>query len=217
MGVSAPTRKYKKILPSPKVLKKALLDRIEHEIEHHKKKKGGLIQFKTNALEDKDITKALYKASQAGVHVDLIVRDTCRLRPGIGGLSENIRVISIVGRFLEHTRIYYFKNNGDEEYFIGSADIMKRNLEERVEVMTPVEPKILQTELRKILDVQLKDRREAWEMQPDGSYIQLQPTPRGEQRSDQEQLIDQAGKRLAEARRLFKKKGKKKIVKRKRK
>jgi len=213
----APARKYKKILPSPKVLKKALLDKVEHEIEHHKKKKGGLIQFKTNALEDKDITKALYKASQAGVHVDLIVRDTCRLRPGIEGLSENIRVISIVGRFLEHCRIYYFKNNGDEEYFIGSADIMKRNLEDRVEVMTPVEPKILQTELRKVLDVQLKDKRGAWEMQSDGSYIQLQPTPHGEQRSAQEQLIDLAGTRLAEAQRLFKKKGKKKIVKRKRK
>jgi polyphosphate kinase len=213
----APARKYKKILPSPKVLKKALLARIEREIEHHKKKKGGLIQFKTNALEDKEITRALYRASQAGVHVDLIVRDTCRLRPGIEGLSENIRVISIVGRFLEHSRIYYFKNTGEEEYFIGSADIMKRNLEERVEVMTPVEPKILQTELRKIIDVQLKDKRGAWEMQPDGSYIQLQPSPRGEQRSAQEQLIDQAGKRLAEARRLFKKKGKKKIAKRKRK
>ncbi len=213
----APARKYKKLLPSPKILKKGLLNRIEHEIEHHKKDKNGLIQFKTNALEDKDITRALYKASQAGVHVDLIVRDTCRLRPGIEGLSDNIRVISIVGRFLEHSRIYYFKNNGNEEYYIGSADIMKRNLEERVEVMTPVEPKVLQTELRKILDVQLKDRRAAWEMQPDGSYIQLQPTARGEQRSSQEQLIDLAAKRLAEARRLFKKKSKKKIAKRKRK
>ena len=213
----APARKYKKLLPSPKILKKGLLNRIDHEIEHHKKEKNGLIQFKTNALEDKDITRALYKASQAGVHVDLLVRDTCRLRPGIEGLSENICVISIVGRFLEHSRIYYFRNNGNEEYYIGSADIMKRNLEERVEVMAPVEPKILQAELRKILDIQLKDRRSAWEMQPDGSYIQRQPTARGEQRGSQEQLIELAAKRLAEARRLFKKKGKKKIAKRKRK
>ncbi len=213
----APARKYKKLLPSPKILKKGLLNRIEHEIEYHRKEKNGLIQFKTNALEDKDITKALYKASQAGVHVDLLVRDTCRLRPGIEGLSDNIRVISTVGRFLEHCRIYYFKNNGNEEYYIGSADIMKRNLEERVEVMTPVEPKVLQVELRKILDVQLKDRRGAWEMQPDGTYIQLQPTARGEQRSAQEQLMEMAEKRLAEARRLFKKKSKKKIAKRKRK
>ncbi|HHD56284.1 MAG TPA: polyphosphate kinase 1, partial [Desulfobulbaceae bacterium] len=132
----APARKYKKLLPSPKILKKGLLSRIDREIAYQAKGKGGLIQFKTNALEDREITRALYKASQAGVHVDLIVRDTCRLRPGIEGLSENIRIISIVGRFLEHSRIYYFKNNGDEEYFIGSADIMKRNLEDRVEVVT---------------------------------------------------------------------------------
>ncbi len=211
----APARKYKKLLPSPKILKKGLLNRIDREIANQAKGKGGLIQFKTNALEDKDITKALYKASQAGVHVDLIVRDTCRLRPGIEGLSENIRIISIVGRFLEHSRIYYFKNNGDEEYFIGSADIMKRNLEDRVEVVTPVEPKPLQRELRKILDVQLNDHRGAWEMQPDGTYIQLQPTGKDDQRSSQEQLIELAADRLAEARRLSKKKRKKKIAKRK--
>ncbi|HHD57268.1 MAG TPA: RNA degradosome polyphosphate kinase, partial [Desulfobulbaceae bacterium] len=135
--------------------------------------------------------------------------------PGIEGLPENIRIISIVGRFLEHSRIYYFKNNGDEEYFIGSADIMKRNLEDRVEVVTPVEPKPLQRELRKILDVQLNDHRGAWEMQPDGSYIQLQPTGKDDQRSSQEQLIELAADRLAEARRLSKKKRKKKIAKRK--
>lgn len=211
----APARKYKKLLPSPKILKKGLLSRIDREIAYQAKGKGGLIQFKTNALEDREITRALYKASQAGVHVDLIVRDTCRLRPGIEGLSENIRIISIVGRFLEHSRIYYFKNNGDEEYFIGSADIMKRNLEDRVEVVTPVEPKPLQRELRKILDVQLNDHRGAWEMQPDGSYIQLQPTGKDDQRSSQEQLIELAADRLAEARRLSKKKRKKKIAKRK--
>jgi len=211
----APSRKYKKLLPSPKILKKGLLSRIDREIAYQAKGKGGLIQFKTNALEDKDITKALYKASQAGVHVDLIVRDTCRLRPGIEGLSENIRIISIVGRFLEHSRIYYFKNNGDGEYLIGSADIMKRNLEDRVEVVTPVEPKPLQRELRKILDVQLNDHRGAWEMQPDGTYIQLQPTGKDDQRSSQEQLIELAADRLAEARRLSKKKRKKKIAKRK--
>ncbi|MEJ2135390.1 MAG: hypothetical protein P8X86_09110, partial [Desulfofustis sp.] len=107
------------------------------------------------ALEDKDITRALYRASQAGVHVDLIIRDTCRLRPGIKGLSENIRVISIVGRFLEHARIFYFKNNGDEEYFIGSADLMKRNLESRVEVVTPIEEKNCQARLREILDTKV--------------------------------------------------------------
>jgi polyphosphate kinase len=211
----APARKYKKLLPSPKILKKGLLSRIEREIVHQQKHGNGLIQFKTNALEDKDITKALYKASMAGVHVDLIVRDTCRLRPGIKELSENIRVISIVGRFLEHSRIYYFKNNGAEEYFIGSADIMKRNLEARVEVVTPVEPNSLQKQLRLILDVQLGDRRSAWEMQPDGSYVQLKPRKGSESRGSQELLIELAAQRLAEAKRLSKKKRKKKIAKRK--
>ena len=211
----APARKYKKLLPSPKILKKGLLTKIDREIANQAKGKESLIQFKTNALEDKDITKALYKASQAGVHIDLIVRDTCRLRPGITGLSDNIRIVSIVGRFLEHSRIYYFKNGGNEEYFIGSADIMKRNLEDRVEVVTPVEPRPLQKELRKILDVQLNDHRSAWEMQANGEYIQLQPSGKNDQRSSQEQLIELAAKRLAEARRLSKKKRKKKIAKRK--
>ncbi len=210
----APARNYKKLLPSPKILKKALLEKIEREIKNHSDKNPGLIQFKTNALEDRDITAALYKASMAGVRVDLIVRDTCRLRPGIEGLSENIRVISIVGRFLEHSRIYYFRNSGREEYFTGSADIMKRNLEERVEVITPIEPPELQAALREILDVQLNDQRSAWVMQPDGTYIQRKPKLRGEQRSSQEILIELAAKRLAKARRLFKKKIKK-IAKRK--
>lgn len=214
----APDRNYKKLLPSPKVLKKAMLEKIAREISICKKgKKAGRIQFKTNALEDKDITEALYRASIAGVQVDLIIRDTCRLRPGIPGLSENIRVISIVGRFLEHSRIFYFFNGGKEEYFIGSADIMKRNLEKRVEVITPIEPEDLRQELRIILDTQLSDCRSAWEMQPDGTYVQRKPESRADQVGAQESLIQNAENRLAAARRLFRKKNKKKIVKRKRK
>ncbi|MDU9049114.1 MAG: polyphosphate kinase 1 [Candidatus Electrothrix sp. Rat3] len=192
----APERNYRKLLPSPRVLKKALLEKIEREIANHSNKNPGKIQFKTNALEDKDITAALYKASMAGVQVDLLIRDSCRLRPGIPGLSENVRVVSIVGRFLEHTRIYYFQNNGEEEYFIGSADIMKRNLEYRVEVITPVEPEELRKELREILDVQLTDQRSAWEMQPDGRYIQR--TGKHEKGSH-EILIEKAEKRLSDA------------------
>ncbi|MDH3915992.1 MAG: polyphosphate kinase 1, partial [Chromatiales bacterium] len=138
-----PNRDYKKLLPAPKHLKKGLLARIRREIELHSAENSGHIQFKMNALEDKDVTRALYEASQAGVKIDLIVRDTCRLRPGIPGLSENVTVISIVGRFLEHTRIFYFRNGGEEEYFIGSADCMRRNLESRVEIVVPVEaPKL---------------------------------------------------------------------------
>ncbi|RUM38405.1 MAG: polyphosphate kinase 1, partial [Desulfobulbus sp.] len=213
----APDRNYKKLLPSPKVLKKALLEKIDREIRSKKGKQPRRIQFKTNALEDKDITAALYRASMAGVQVDLLVRDTCRLRPGIKGLSDNIRVISIVGRFLEHSRIYYFYNGGKEEYFIGSADIMKRNLEKRVEVITPIEPLDLQKKLREILDVQLADTRSAWEMQSDGTYVQRSPTVKGRALGSQETLIKKAEKRLADAQRLSKKKKKKKIAKRKRK
>ncbi|MEA2114125.1 MAG: polyphosphate kinase 1, partial [Thermodesulfobacteriota bacterium] len=213
----APDRNYQKLLPSPRVLKKALLEKIDREIQNQTAKIPGHIQLKTNALEDKDITAALYRASMAGVKVDLIVRDTCRLRPGIRGLSDNVRVVSIVGRFLEHSRIYYFYNGGQEEYFIGSADIMKRNLEERVEVITPVEPEDLRTKLREILDIQLSDQRSGWDMQADGTYIQRNPSVRAEQDGSQEILIQLAGKRLADAQRMSKKKNKKKIVKRKRK
>ena len=171
--------------------------------------------MKTNALTDQDIIIALYKASQAGVTVNLIVRDSCLLRPGIPGLSENIDVISLVGRFLEHARIYYFANNDEEQYYIGSADIMKRNLDRRVEVITPVETPGLQKQLRELLDLQFADQRGAWEMQSDGSYIQRQPGKKGEQRSAQELLIEQSEKRLDEARRMFKRQYAKKIAKRK--
>ena len=152
-----------------------------------------------NALEDVDITKALYRAGQAGVTVHLIVRDSCRLRPGIPGLSENIRVIAVTGRFLEHTRIYFFHNQGNEEYFIGSADLMKRNLESRVEVVTPVEDPKLQQELRLILDVQLASQRNVWELQSDGSYIERQVTPGKKSLSPQETFIELARKRKAAA------------------
>jgi polyphosphate kinase len=193
-----PRRNYKKLLPAPTVLKSALLDMIAREISVHAKGGDGLIQMKMNALEDKEITRALYQASQAGVHVDLIVRDTCRLRPGIPGLSDNVKVISIVGRFLEHGRIYYFHNGGDEEYFIGSADCMTRNLESRVEVVTPVENPLLRLQLRHVLDLQLHDRRAGWDMQADGSYNQRRPRTADEELSSQEQLIAESQHRRGE-------------------
>jgi polyphosphate kinase len=160
-------RRFSKLLPAPTQLKPALLERIERERTHSA---HGVIQFKMNALEDADITRALYRAAQAGVRVDLCVRDTCRLRPGLAGLSERVRVVSIVGRFLEHARIYYFRNGGAEEYFIGSADSMKRNLEHRVEVLAPIEDTASRYALRAVLDLQLSPNRNAWLMQPDGSY-----------------------------------------------
>ena len=210
-----PARNYKKLLPSPKIFKKRLLENIQREIAHQKKGHRSLIQMKTNALTDQEVIVALYQASQAGVHVDLIVRDSCLLRPGLPELSENIRVMSLVGRFLEHSRIYYFYNNGDEEYSIGSADLMQRNLDRRVEVVTPVESPLLQLQLREILDLQLSDNRGVWDMQSDGSYIQRRPKDGEPIRSAQELLIGKSEKRLADARRTYKKLYSKKIPKRK--
>lgn len=205
-----PRRKYGRLLTAPRFLKQALLAKIERETQLHREHGDGLIQFKINALEDGDIVKALYQASQAGVVIDMIVRDTCRLRPGITGLSETIRVVSIVGRFLEHSRIYYFRNNGAEEYFISSADAMKRNLEARVEVLCPVETPALAREIRSVLNVHLRDTRSAWDMQPDGSYIQRIPSDLDSEGSGSHcQLMEYADKRIIHYRKRMKKKGSK--------
>jgi len=203
-----PKRKYRKILVAPALLKSALLEKIEREIAHQRDGGSGLIQFKMNALEDADITRALYRASQAGVKVDLIVRDTCRLRPGIPGVSDNVRVVSIVGRFLEHGRIFHFHNGGSPEFFIGSADCMKRNLEARVEALIPIEAPRHQEELQRVLELQLEDPRGAWDMQPDGTYVQRCTGKEGKARHSQRMLIDRAEKRLKEATRLRKRKPK---------
>ena len=210
----SPPPSYRKILTAPYALKKPLLKKIEREISLHSPESPGHIQFKTNALEDADVTKALYKACQAGVKVDLIVRDSCRFRPNLPGLSETATVISVVGRFLEHSRIYYFRNGGDEEYFIGSADLMQRNLSARVEVVTPVEDPELQQELRLILAAQLSDARSAWDMQADGTYIQRQPTDEKDQSGCQEQLIAAAIKRQAAASKHKEKKVRSKLLNR---
>jgi polyphosphate kinase len=203
-----PKRSYEKMLPAPKILKKRLLACIAREIRLHTEKKPGLIQFKMNALEDADIARGLYQASQAGVKVDLIIRDTCRVRPGIPGISDNIRVVSVVGRFLEHSRIYYFRNGGKEQYLIGSADAMKRNLEARVEVVVPVEDRKLRGDIRTLLNVQLHDMRSAWDMQPDGSYVQRRPAEGQEGRGSQEILIALAEKEQKRVAKLKKRKAK---------
>ena len=188
-GVS-PGRTFQKLLIAPRMVKQGFLTRIEREAEHARAGKRAHIQMKMNALEDPDIVRALYQASQAGVDVDLIVRDTCRLRTGVPEVSERIRVLSIVGRFLEHSRIFYFHNDGNEEYFIGSADMMTRNLESRVEVVAPIDPPELRAELRRILDIQLGDRRCVWEMRADGSYEQRTPERNESKKSAQEQLME---------------------------
>jgi len=191
----SPPPSYRKILAAPYTLKKGVLAKIQREIEHQESGGGGHIQMKMNAIEDVDVTRALYKASRAGVRVDLLVRDTCRFRPGIPGLSEGARVISIVGRFLEHARILYFRNGGDEEYYIGSADMMGRNLESRVEVLAPVESKEMREGLRLLLDVQLSDQRTAWDLRPDGSYVQRR-APSEDTKGAQEILIGVAERQL---------------------
>jgi polyphosphate kinase len=201
-----PKRNYSKLLLAPKVLKKSLMEKIEREASLHSDRAPGLIRFKMNALEDPDICRALYRASQAGVRIELLVRDSCRLRPGIPGLSENIRVVSILGRFLEHARVYYFRNGGDEEYFIGSADAMRRNLEARVEALVPVSTAPLRKEIGRFLELQLNDRVGAWELQSDGQYFPVNPHRRKGMDSSQDKLIKMAEKRLREAKRLRKRK-----------
>jgi len=203
-----PKRNYRKLLVAPKVAKRALLEKIEREIGHREAGRPARLQFKMNALEDIDIARAIYRAAQAGLQVDLIVRDSCRIRPGIPGLSENIRVISVVGRFLEHARIYYFCNGGDEEYLIGSADAMKRNLEHRVEVLVPVEDDALRAELRTLLDTQWQDMHSAWELLSDGSYRQRSAPEGDDILSCQQRLIELAEKRRHDATRLRKRKAK---------
>ncbi|MGE0546634.1 MAG: polyphosphate kinase 1 [Kofleriaceae bacterium] len=198
-----PRRKYQKLLVAPKQLKQALLDKIEREIAIQGSGGRGHIQWKLNALEDVDIVRALYRASQRGVTIDLIVRDTCRLRPGVTGVSSTIKVVSVIGRFLEHGRIYYFGNNGRPEYYLGSADAMQRNLEKRVEVLWPVEDSRLQAELRQLLDTQLSDQRGAWDMQSDGSYVQRTGMAA---KHSQQQMIERIDRRLKEATRLRRRK-----------
>ncbi len=164
-------QEYRKLLVAPVNMRDRMKALIQREIDHHTADKPGHLIFKMNSLVDRQIIELLYRASQAGVRVDLIVRGICCLRPGVEGVSENIRVISIVGRFLEHSRVYYFYNAGQEEIFLGSADLMPRNLDRRVEVLFPAEdPNIIRTIRDEILEIYLKDTEKAREMLPDGSY-----------------------------------------------
>ena len=170
--------KYQKLLVAPVSLRNGIIDRIDREIDNHKKNGDGHLIFKMNALVDPLCIDALYRASQAGVKADLQVRGICCLRPGIPGISENISVSTIVGRFLEHARIYYFHNGGQEEVFLGSADLMPRNLDRRVEVLFPVEnPVIRDTLVTKILPVQLNDTVKLRYMQADATYQRCLPVP----------------------------------------
>jgi polyphosphate kinase len=163
---------YEPLLVAPLDLAEKSVALIDREADHAREGRPARIIAKMNALLDRNIIKALYRASQAGVQIDLIVRGICALRPGVRGVSQNIRVRSVVGRFLEHSRIYYFENGGEEEIYIGSADWMPRNLYERVEVLVPLRDEMLRNRVRhEILDAYLFDNRKARILLKDASYI----------------------------------------------
>jgi len=172
--------KMNKIFAAPIYLKETFLELINEEINFAKKGKPSSIMFKMNSLVDPDVIIALYKASQAGVEIDLIIRGICCLKPGIPGVSENIKVRSIIGRYLEHSRIYFFSNGGDPKYFLASADCMPRNFLRRIEVMFPILDDKNKDKIKKIVNLQLKDNTSARVLQSDGSYIRLYP-PKGKQ------------------------------------
>ena len=183
-------REYRKLVVAPLNLRERLESLIRREIEHVGRGERGHLIFKINALVDKKMVQLLYQASQAGVRIELLTRGICCLRPGIPGISENISVTSIVGRFLEHSRVYYFHNGGAPECYLGSADLMPRNLDRRVEVLFPIEDPALIDRLRcEILDTYLRDNVKARVMQPDGTYERVRPAPGAEPINSQEWFI----------------------------
>jgi polyphosphate kinase len=164
-----PVGAYRRLLVAPSDMRRRFIALIAREADHARTGRGGRIRAKLNGLSDPEIIAALYRASQAGAQVDLIVRGICSLRPGVPGLSERIRVLSILGRFLEHARIYIFDNAGQPDYFIGSADWRPRNLSRRIEVVTPVRDAAARERLERILTAELEDPT-AWVLESDGSY-----------------------------------------------
>ena len=180
-------RRYRKLLVAPANMRERFLELIAREAAHAREGRPGRIVAKMNSLVDAGAITALYEASQAGVEIDLIIRGICCLRPGIAGVSDRIRVISIVGRFLEHSRIWKFGNAGAEEFYIGSADWMPRNFDRRVEAIAPVEGATLHARLRSLLDTCLADNRQAWELHADGVWTQR--TPDGPERATHRILI----------------------------
>jgi len=182
---------FRRLLVAPVTLRKGMESLIRREIEHAREGRDGHIRAKMNSLVDPDIIALLYEAAAANVRVELIIRGMCSLYPGREGLSESISVVSIIGQFLEHSRIFWFGNGGSPEVYIGSADWMSRNLDRRVEAVTPVEDPSLRGRLERLLELYLKDNRGAWDMQSDGSFIQRQPEDGEDVRNSQVQLIKQ--------------------------
>jgi polyphosphate kinase len=187
---------YKELLVAPVSMRSGIVELIEDEIERHRAHGDGRIIIKCNACVDPQMIRALYQASQAGVPIDLIVRGMCSLQPGVPGFSESIQVRSIVGQYLEHSRIFCFGQGEREQYYIGSADIMERNLDRRIEAMTPVKDAALQDQLRYVLEVMRRDDRRAWTLGHDGEWTRVEATIEGTPQTDTFQvLMDDAAER----------------------
>ena len=168
-------RVYRKLLVAPVGMRERFLQLVQREADHARAGQPARIIAKMNSIVDAESIEALYLASDSGVEIDLVVRGICCLRPQVPDLSERIRVISVIGRFLEHSRIWYFANGGHAEYYIGSADWMPRNFDRRVECVVPVDDPQLHPRLKALLETCLHDNRQAWELSPEGGYTQRRP------------------------------------------
>ncbi len=167
----APEQHYRKLIIAPRDMRDRFLELLRREVAHHRAHGSGRVMAKMNGLDDIKMIREVYQASQEGVRIDLVVRGHCRLRPGVPGISENVRVFSILGRFLEHSRVYYFHNNGDPEILIGSADWQRRNLDDRVEAVIGVHAPEHKQRLTHLLESAIESKRSAWELQADGHYV----------------------------------------------
>ncbi len=190
---------YRQVLVAPQHLREGILEEIDATIAAHREGRPGRIRMKMNSLVDRECIAALYRASQAGVPVELNIRGICCLRPGVPGVSDNIRVASVVGRFLEHSRIYAFERNGDTRVFIGSADLMPRNLDTRVELLAPVNDAALRGELLDTLDRCLADDTNSWDLHEDGTWTRCEPADAEHPRNAQRELMERHAARAAEA------------------
>jgi polyphosphate kinase len=192
----ARTTGYRRLLVAPQSVRRGLLERIDREVQHHLAGRPARVRLKVNSLVDEALSDALYRASQAGVPVDLWIRGICTIRPGVPGLSDNIRVRSVLGRFLEHSRVFWFENGGEPEVWIGSADLMHRNLDRRVEVLVQLKEPDHVTELGDLFDLGFDERTGSWWLQADDTWQARLSDPDGRPLRDlQERLIATRGRR----------------------
>jgi polyphosphate kinase len=199
-GFGRPER-FRKLLVSPFNLRERVIEEVRKVAQAAAAKKRAVIRLKVNHLSDRTIIEELYKASQAGAKIDILARTVCTLRPGVKGLSENIRVRSVLGRFLEHSRVYHFEAAAGRAYYLGSADLLPRNLDHRLELVTPVQDTRLQQRIDAVLDELLEDDH-AWQLQPDGTWKQLTATKGEQPKSAQGVLMRSARRRRRSPRRV---------------